>query len=305
MRRNPFALFLLLVLVVPARAQSSHAAAKHVVDADTLSDDEAEEGRPGMQYGVASGMLQYGSGRSEQIVSATARWVPVRWFSVAATPAVGHTNVAATGSAGAYSRGGLEDLPVEATIAHGFGGHYKPTLSGGLEVTLPTGDSAAGFGAGRMGSSASAALGLDPTPGIWVHLGIGRSLGGDAVHSAFTSASMWGDVCGGTELTDRLGVSGGFSSDLGGVDPAVGRSTSIESGLSYSVAGPSTMNVSLSRGLGGGAPRWSIALGFGTAFPYLNHLGSGGSALKALNSAFGAGTHGSSGSTPGSGRGHP
>jgi hypothetical protein len=305
MRRNPFALLLLLAAVVPAKAQSSHVKPEHDVAADTLGDDEAEEGRPGMQYGIASGALQYGSGRSEQTFGLIARWVPVRWLSLSATPAIAHTNAAASTTTGAYSQGGLEDLPIEATVAHGFGGRHNPTLSSGFGVTLPVGDSAAGFGAGAMGYSASVALGLDLTPGVWMHMGLGHALGGFAVHSAFTSASTWGDLCAGTALTERLGMSGGLSADVGGVDPKVGRSTSIESGLSYSVSGPSTMNVSVSRGLSGAAPRWSIALGFGTAFPYLNHLGSGGSSLKTLNSAFGGGTHGSSGTTPGSGRGRP
>lgn len=303
MRRPSIALFVLLGAALPAAAQSSHLKPKSDVRADTLSDDEAEEGRPGMQYGVASGALRYGSGRSEQTLGAVARWVPVRWLSFSATPTVAHTNVTATAGAGAYSRGGLEDLPIEASVAHGFGGRYKPTLSSGFEMTLPVGDSATGFGAGRTGYSASVALGLDPAPSVWMHLGAGRSLGGSAVQSAFTSASTWGDVSAGTELTERLGVSGGFSTDLGGVDQTVGRSTSIESGLSFSVSGPSTLNLSATRGLSGAAPSWSFALGFGTAFPYLNHLGSGGSSLGALNSAFGGGTHGSQ--LPGAGRGRP
>jgi hypothetical protein len=142
-----------------------------------------------------------------------------------------------------------------------------------------------------------------------MHLGLGRSLGGTSVGSAFTSGSGWGDLSAGTNVTERLGVSGGFSSDVGSVDPLIGRSTSISGGLSYSVRGPMTMNLSTTHGLSGAAPSWSIALGFGTAFPYLNHLGSGGSSLTNLNSSFGGGSHGlTSGSGSGSGssgRGRP
>jgi hypothetical protein len=301
MRRHPFALLLLLAALVPVKAQSSRVTPHPAADVDTLSDDETEEGRPGIRYGIASGALQYGSGLSEQTLGVIARWVPVRWFSLAATPAV--ARMSDTPTTGTYSRSGLEDLPIEATIAHGFRGRYKPTLSGGFEMNLPVGDSAAGFGSGAIGYSASAALGLDVAPSVWMHMGVGRSLGGFAVHSAFTSASTWGDVSAGTQLADRLGASGGFSLDLAGADRTVGRSASLESGLSWSVSGPSTLNVNASRGLSGAAPRWSIALGYGTAFPYLNHLGSGGSSLRALNSAFGGGAHGSSGA--GSGRGRP
>ena len=44
-------------------------------------------------------------------------------------------------------------------------------------------------------------------------------------------------------------------------------------------------------GMSGLAPRWSLAIGLGTAFPYLNHLGAG-SPIDQLNETFGGGTHG-------------
>ena len=304
MRPFPFAFLLLLAAALPARAQSTEPTPHPVAEpTDTLTDDQAEEGRPGMQYGFASGALGYKTGLSEQTFGVIARWVPARWLSLSATPTMARISAPATSTTRAYSQSGLEDLPFEAAVSHGFGGTYEPTLSGSLGLSLPLGDSASGFGSGRVNSSASIGLGLAPMRGVWMHLGAGHSLG---ALSAFSTSSGWGDVSAGTDLNERVGVSGGFSTDLGAVDPAIGHSTSVESGLSYHVAGRSTLNLAMSAGLSGAAPNWSLAIGFGTAFPYLNHLGASSSSMRTLNSAVGGGSYGTNVAAGAhSGRGRP
>jgi hypothetical protein len=205
------------------------------------------------------------------------------------------------------SQSGLTDMPVEATVTHAFAVAYKPTLAAGYGVTLPLGDSAAGFGSGRLGSSVSAAFGFAPTERIWAHVGTGRTLSGLSVQSAFGGSAGWGDASAGYSLTNRVSVSGGYSTDLGAIDPTIGRSTSVTGGLEFAVLGPTTLHLNASRGLSGVAPNWSFGLGFGTAFPYLNHLGAGSSMTQLLQT-FGGGSHGlgSPASTHvGKGRGHP
>ena len=63
-----------------------------------------------------------------------------------------------------------------------------------------------------------------------------------------------------------------------------------------------TLNVNASHGVSGVAPRWSLAIGLGTAFPYLTHVGAG-TPIDALRNTFGGGTHGlgngTGGTTPG------
>ena len=304
MRSRPLVFLLLLAAALPARAQSTEPTPHPVAEPDdTLTDDQAEEGRPGMQYGFASGALGYKTGLSEQTFGVIARWVPVRWLSLSATPTMARVSAPATSTTGAYSQSGFEDLPLEAAVSHGFGGSYEPTLSGSLGMSLPLGDSASGFGSGSLSSSVNVGLGLVPVHGVWMHLGAGRTLG---TLSAFSTSSSWGDMSAGTDVNDRVGVSGGFSTDLGSVDPAIGRSTSLESGLSFHVADRSTLNVAASKGLSGAAPNWSLAIGFGTAFPYLNHLGSSGSSMRTLNSAVGGGSYGSTvAANAHSGRGRP
>ena len=222
------------------------------------------------------------------------------WLSLSATPTSVRASEPAVSLTGpASTRSGLTDLPLEATVSHGFGGALSPSVAASFGVTLPIGDTASGLGSGELGTSVSGGIGFSPAERVWVHLGAGRSLTRFSVQSAFSSGTGWGDASAGYSLTDRLSVSGGYSSDLGAVDSTLGRSTSIEGGMSVVLRGSTTFNANASHGVGGSAPRWSIALGFGTAFPYLNHLGTHSSA-ESLQAAFGGGTHG----LPNSGKGN-
>jgi len=292
----------LIIVASPLAAQS--AKQEHPPAAPAARRDE-EEAKPfPLQVGVAAGALSYEGGREEQALGAVARWVATPWLSLSATPTMVHVKEPSTLTGGAFDgRSGIVDLPLEATLQHGFKGPGSPGVAFALGVSLPLGDSATGFGAGRVGYSASGGLGFSPSSRIWVYLGAGRSLTDVAMQSAFSSGSGWGDASAGVSVTDRFGVSGGFSTDLGGVDSTVGHSRAINGGFSYVVRGPTTINLNASRGVSGIAPRWSLAVGFGTAFPYLSHLGAG--PLGALGDTFGGGTHGLDGGTGSGGGGGP
>jgi hypothetical protein len=289
----------------PAPASATAPAAAPV---DTVAESD-DEGVPlGLQYGVATGALAYQGGRSEQALGGVFRWAPLRWFSIGATPtAVRVHEPALSPLVPAMSRSGLVDLPIEATLSHAFQASFSPTLSGGLGVTLPVGDTAGGFGSGKVGYALSAGLGFAPTSKLWVHLGAGRSLTRFSVGSAFAGGNGWGDASAGLSLTDHLSASAGYSTDLGAADSTVGRSASVNGGLAIAVRGATTMHFNASHGISGLAPRWSFGLAFGTAFPYLNHLGAG-SGIDQLRNTFGGGTHGlssgsgTSGSSSGRGR---
>ena len=289
---------LVLALALPLAAQSTptpkaSAAAKAVV-ADTTEDADTTdegEGKPGLQYGMAGGSLQYTGGRSEQAIGGVLRWVPVSWLSLSATPTRVRVQEPASGTLAASSRSGWVDLPLEASLSHTFEASMHPTLSAGLGITLPIGDTASGLGSGTMGYATSVGFGLSPSEKLWLHASAGRSLSNFSVQSAFTGSSGWGDISAGTPLSDILSASVGFSSDLGAVDSTIGRSTSLTGGLSLAVRGPVTVNLNMSHGLSGVAPNWGFTLGLGTAFPYLNHLGAG-SSLSTLQQTFGGGTHG-------------
>ena len=295
MSRSCLTALAVTLLAVPALAQRAPAktASAPAVVADTSESDDADvgEGKPGLQYGLASGGLKYPGGRTEQGFGGVLRWVPLQWLSLSTTPTFVRVHEPAAGTTPSVSRTGLVDLPLEASVSHAFKAHYSPTVSFGLGASLPVGDTASGFGSGAAGYSASLGAGFAPAENVWLHASAGKSLSGFSAQSAFAAGSGWADVSGGTSLTPRVSVGTGYSSDFGAVDPLIGRSRSVSGNVAFVISGPTTFNVSGTRGLSGAAPDYSISLALGTAFPYLNHLGAG-SALSTLRTMAGGGSHG-------------
>jgi len=207
----PLATAALLLAPAALFAQHDTAATLHpMVASDTSKGDDADvgEGRPGFQYGLASGGLSYPGGRTEQSLGVVLRWVPVQWLSLSATPTGSRVHEPVIGTTPASTASGLVDLPLEASASHAFAGRYTPTVSAGLGMTLPVGDSASGFGEGRVGWSASVGAGFSPTERVWVHGSTGRSLNNIAGQSALGSGSGWADLSAGTSLTDVVSVGG-------------------------------------------------------------------------------------------------
>ncbi|MEP7002526.1 MAG: hypothetical protein ABI969_18690 [bacterium] len=253
---------------------------------------QSTQAQDAFQFGIAGGALSYEGGRSEQALGAVLRWVPTTWFSLSTTPTSVRAKEIATTTLPATTRSGLTDIPIEATLAYGLGGvSWSPSVAASLGATLPVGDTATGLGSGEVGYSASGGIGFSPAERLWVHIGAGRSLTRYSVRSAFSSGTGWGDASAGVSVTDRIGASVGYSTDIGALDSALTRSTSIEGGASIGLGKAGTLNLAGSHGLSGLAPRWSLAIGVGTAFPYLNHLG-GSSPNTTLQDSFGGGTHG-------------
>ena len=278
-------LFTFLALASPAAAQT--ATKEHSAPAQ---DVEAPHELP-LLFGVAGGALSYQGGREEQALGVVVRWVATPWLSLAATPTMARVHEPAATTGALQTSSGLMDLPLDLTLSHAIHAPWSPGVALGFGVSLPVGDTASGFGAGAAGYSVSGGFGFSPSERVWVHLGAGRSLTDVSMQSAFTSGSGWGDASAGVSVTDRFALNGGYSTDIGAVDSTTGHSTSLNAGFSFDVKGPTTLNLNASHGLGGLAPRWSFALGLGTAFPYLNHLGAG-SPIDQLRETFAGGTHG-------------
>ena len=309
--------FLLIALALnawSASAQTKTAApstkprvAAPVAVADT-SDDADDPEEPRLQYGVAVGALHYDAGRDEQALGMVFRWLPVQYLSLSMSPtSVRAREPGLTATSADVVRSGLTDMPVEATLSKNLAGAMSPSASASFGVSLPIGDTASGLGSGEVGYSISGGIGLVPAKHLSLNVGAGRSLTRFSTQAAFSSGTGWGDANLGYEINDRMSVSGGISSDLGAVDSTLGRSRSFDGGASFVVGGSRTLNVNVSHGVSGSAPSWSMAVGFGTAFPYLNHVGAR-SADATLTNTFGGGTHGlpnggNSGNSNGKGRG--
>src|SRR5215207_3867855 len=229
----------LMLLASPLAAQS--AKKEQPVDPSLqMAEDEVKPAS--LQFGLAGGALSYEGGRQEQALGAVLRWVALPGLSLSATPTAVHVKEPSALVADSYQgQTGLVDLPIEATLEHGFRVPWSPGVALALGMSLPVGDTATGFGAGKVGYSAGAGFGFSPAERVWVHLGAGRSLTDVGMQSAFSSGTGWGDASAGVSLTDRIGVSGGYSTDLGGVDSTIGHSRSINGGMSYVVRGPATL----------------------------------------------------------------
>jgi hypothetical protein len=303
--------FLLLALAchswIASAQTKSLSSSGHTATATTVadtSDDADDPEEPRLQYGVAAGALQYGAGRSEQALGVVFRWLPVRYLSLSITPTTARVREPGlTATSGDVIRSGLTDMPVEATLSKSFAGALSPSVSASLGASLPVGDTASGLGAGEMGYSMSGGIGLVPATHVSLYVGAGRSLTGFSSQAAFSSGAGWGDASLGYAMNDRASASGGFSFDIGAVDSTLGRALSLDGGASFVIGGGRTLNINVSHGVSGSAPSWSMALGFGTAFPYLNHVGAR-SADPSLTNTFGGGTHGlPNGATSGSSNG--
>jgi hypothetical protein len=268
------------------------------------SDDTDDVEEPRLQYGVAAGALRYGAGRSEQALGVVFRWLPVRYLSLSITPStVRAREPGLTAASADVVRNGFTDIPVEFTLSRSFAGALSPSVSASLGVSLPVGDTASGLGSGETGYSMSGGIGFVPAEHFSLQVGGGRSLTRFSTQAAFSSGAGWGDASLGYAMNDRISVSGGISSDVGAVDSSLGRSRSFDGGASFVVGGSRTLNLNVSHGVSGSSPHWSMAVGFGTAFPYLNHVGAR-SADASLTNTFGGGTHGlPKGGTTGSGTG--
>src|SRR5215218_7017378 len=183
----------LLLLASPLAAQS---AKKEQPDSPAVRQADGDEAKPfPLQFGVAGGALSYEGGRQEQALGAVLRWVARPWLSLSATPTAVHVREPSALVAGSVQgQTGLVDLPLDATLEHGFQAPWSPGVAFALGVSLPLGDTATGFGAGKVGYSASAGLGFSPVSRMWVHLGAGRSLTDVAMQSAFSSGDGWGDA---------------------------------------------------------------------------------------------------------------
>src|SRR5712675_1334705 len=160
----PRCLTALILAASPAFAQTSAKA-----DSATTSDETTH--KTPLEFGVAGGALSYEGGRQEQAVGAVLRWVTTPWLSLSATPTAVHVREPSASVVGSVQgTTGIVDLPVDATLAHDFKAPWSPGVALALGVSLPLGDTATGFGAGKMGYSTSVGLGFSPAERVWVHL---------------------------------------------------------------------------------------------------------------------------------------
>src|SRR5260221_2206684 len=211
----------------PTKVQKAHsrdtAVRRDSTAADSTSDDEEEPART-ITTGVSFGGLSYDGGRSERATSAIVRWRALPWLSIGVTPTVAHsTQPSVTAARQTTTASGLTDIPVEIGADHTFDVALSPSLSFGVGITLPVGDTASGFGAGSVGSSITLGGGLSLTDKLGVHASAGRSLTDFTIQSSFhRTSSEYREAGLSFQARGRFSITAGVERDIRYVDSALG-----------------------------------------------------------------------------------
>ena len=255
--------------------------------------DEPDEPPPAITSGLSFGGLSYDGGRSERATSAVLRWHALPWLSLGITPTFAQSSEpSVTNPLQTTRKIGLTDLPVEISADHGFDARLSPSLSLGIGVTAPVGDTATGFGSGVWGASVTLGGGLALSDKLGVHASAGRSLTDFSIQSSYNgTSSEFGDAGMSFQANDTWSMSLGVDGDIGQADTTYGRAASLSGGVSMTVPYLNSVSLNASRGISGATPTWSFALGFGTDFASVGSV-SLTSAASRLRRTFGGGTHG-------------
>jgi hypothetical protein len=255
---------------------------------------------PPITVGVTTGTMEFADQRVQQGVTGVLRYRLLSGITIAASPTF--ARVAFPSTLGGGSVSGLTDLPVELAADHSFDVAGSPTAGISLGISLPVGDKTVGFGSGAVGANVGVGVGASLTDALSFHIGAGKPLNDYSLYSALgTPSSAWGDLETSYQLLDHLEATVGIDGDIASTD-SLGPSRAIAMSLGVNVAGPYTLTLSGGHGISGLAARWTMAVGFGTDFNGLQALGSS-SPIQRFMRSLGGGSHGNSGSTPGSGHG--
>ena len=273
-----FALLLALAaLATPLAAQQR---------ASSDSDDvESQQRPPRLAAGLTAGALDRGAGASDQSLVAIVQLQPRPWLSFAVAPGVERTTYmgsapARGGTKASYSGNGLTDIPISLGASHGFDPlPWSPGVAAELTQTIAAGSSSSGTGVGH--GTTSLYVALDATPVERLSLSVG---GWRPLSSGSGNGSL--DVEGAFSL-GRATATLGMSNELGTPDSGTVLARSIAGGVAYALAGPLTLTVDAGHGLTGGAPRWSLEVGLGTAFAGISPI-SATTPLRRMKKSFGA-----------------
>lgn len=221
-------------------------------------------------YGVTAAAFGWQDGHQEQALGAIIQLTPTRWLALGASP----TLLRVTSPDGGDGHFGLTDLPVFAGVVHTFAAPWRPTIGVAGVASLPTGDASQGLGRGQSLVSAQGVLAISPLSALTLRAGSSRLLRmGDSIPHGIPTTSLFGDVV--LLAGAHTNMSVGYAMELRGDAPSTYDPTrAINAAVVHSLAGPVVLGVSAGRTLRGAGPRWSFAIGVGTAFAGLSPVGA-------------------------------
>jgi hypothetical protein len=270
-----------------------------VVAAALITANLASAQSPAVTYGVTGGAVRFNSQHSARVFSGTLQYQPKDWLSFDVTPAYLTAQFDSVGVT--YTSTGIGDLPVSGSVSKSFDdAFWSPDLGLGLELTLPTGNTACGLGSGSAGLGLDLGAGFSPVDPLHLYINASRSLSGLSTASSLdapeaTSLSLEASY----QITPKWSAGLSFGGDFGHTDSSQALARNIGGGTSFNIKGPLALSLGASAGLTSGSARWALSIGLGTAFAGTNPVNPDTPA-RILKHAFA----GSGGVGRGNGQGH-
>ena len=279
---------LLFAVALHAQSPAKTDTTTKTVANDTTADDSARL----FSAGVAYGQLGFADGSRERVFGATVNVHFFGFVDISVNPTYAWATSAPVVVSPRLTRpgrtvSGLADLPLSIGVSHGFeNAAWAPSISFSLGATLPVGDTTA-VGSGTAGTGLNLDFGLQPTDAISLNLGIGHALS-SGYSSGLASSSTTSIGFGGTAQLGAVGLTLGYSADLGTPESGFENARSVAAGLNIPLMAGYALNLDGSRGLTKGAPDWVYSIGIGTTAASIAAVSA--RPYRALGRAFGAGT---------------
>ena len=287
MRIAPLA-FLLLAASLHAQSTTAKDTTKKIATNDSTADEPSRR----VSAGVGYGQLAFSDGSRERAFGASVGIHLFSFMDISVSPTYAWATSAPLVLTTGLTRpgrtvSGLADLQVSIGVSHGFNDiPGSPSVSFSLGATLPIGDTTA-VGSGTAGTGISLDFGIQPTDVMSLYFGVGHALT-SGYSTALSSSSTTSLGVGGSFQLGRVGLSVGYSADVGTAEVGYENARSVSGGFNIPVFADYALNLNGSVGLTKGAPDWVYAIGIGTTTASISAVSA--RPYNALARAFGAGT---------------
>ncbi len=243
--------------------------------------------------GATVGSAKLSDSRTEQALTGVVRYQVTPWLGLSAMPAEVHVSDVISGRT--VSSSGLGDVPLTADAFHAFATPGSPAVAAALTVVVPAGNAACGLGSGATSVGLDLGAGVSPSRRLRVSADASRSVSGPSAQSTLAAphaTSLRAEA--GYDISRRWAADVSLDADVGRSDSTQALSRVLSAGASHVLTGSLALVLDGSVGLSAASPKWTLALGVGTAFTGISPV-SPASSLRRLKSAFGGGVSRGSG----------
>ena len=230
--------------------------------------------------GATVGSAKLSDSRSEQALTGVVRYQATPWLGLSVMPAEVH--VADVISGRTVSSSGLGDVPLTADAFHAFATPGSPVVAAALTVVLPAGNASCGLGSGNTSVGLDLGAGVSPSQRLRLSADASRSVSGLSAQSALAAphaTSLRAEA--GYDITPRWTADLSLGADIGRSDSTQALSRVLSAGAIHVLTGSVALALDGSVGLSAASPKWTLAVGVGTAFTGISPV-SPSSSLRRL-----------------------